>query len=154
MNISLQLDERTLTQTVERQIVDVQQPVQQAMAEQFRDIVMSNFGETGLDRPAPWPPLSDRSAIGRAYIRKVGRTYATLYLTGAMAGAVRQTDGPDGSSVSLSDTDVAYATRHHDGQGVPKRRVFPILDDGNITDKSKAMTIDAAAIMLQEVFRG
>ena len=155
MNFSLQLDDRALADVVSRQITAVQAPVQQGMAEQLRDIVMSNFGPTGIDRPAPWPPLSDRSEVGRAYIRKVGRTYATLYETGAMAGAVRQTDELFASTVSLSDTDCAYATRHHEGSELlPRRRVFPILDDNSITEKSKAMVIDAAAQVLQEALHG
>jgi len=154
MNLTMTLDERELNQIIAQKVESAQPHIQQAMAEQFRDIVMSNFGPTGIDRPAPWPPLSDRSEVGRAYIRKVGRTYATLYLTGAMASAVRQIDGKDVSSVSLSDSDVPYSTMHHDGsERVPRRRVFPILDDGNITEKSKQMVIDAAAQTLNNVMK-
>jgi len=155
MNLTMTLDEHELNQIIDQKVESAQPHIQQAMGEMFKDIVMSNFGPTGIDRPAPWPPLSDRSAIGRAYIRKVGRSFATLYETGAMAGAVRETDMPDVSSVSLSDTDCPYATRHHEGGGnLPRRRVFPILDDGNITDRSKAMVMDAAQIAATEVFHG
>ncbi len=75
------INERELDQIIEQKATEAQPHIQQAMGEMFKDIVMSNFGPTGIDRPAPWPPLSDRSAIGRAYIRKVGRSFATLYET-------------------------------------------------------------------------
>ena len=154
MNFSLNLDATAIAGQLSGQVESLAPPVQQAMAEMFKDIVMSNFGESGLDRPAPWPPLSDRSEIGRAYIRKVGRTYATLYETGLMAGSVNQTNTPAGSSVSLSDQDCPYATRHHEGSELlPRRRVFPILDDGNITEKSKEMVLDAARLALQEAMQ-
>ncbi len=154
MNFSLTLNEAELADTITSHLTAVVPAVQHGMAEMFKDVVMSNFGQTGIDRPEPWPPLSDRSEIGRAYIRKVGRTFSTLYETGLMASAVRQTDSPDGSSVSLSDQDCPYATRHHEGTEIlPRRRVFPILDDGQITDKSKEMVLDAAKISFQEAMR-
>lgn len=139
---------------MERTLAACRPAIQQGMGEQFRDIVMSNFGPTGVDRPYPWPPLSDRSEIGRAYIRKVGRTYATLYETGTMAGAVRQTDELFGSEVSLSDQDVPYATRHHDGApGLPMRRVFPILTGGQITDYTTKAVVEAAQQVASEVLK-
>lgn len=154
MNIALNLDERALTSILTAKLDDVQLPVQQGMAEQFKDIVMSNFGPTGVDRPAVWPPLSDRSEVGRAYIKKVGRTFATLYETGAMAGAVRKTDELFASEVSLSDSDCPYASRHHTGTTkLPRRRVFPIRDDESITPYSKEAVMDAAKQVVQEVLK-
>lgn len=151
MTFSMQLDERALGQLMTAKLASTQIPVQTGMGEQLKDIVMSNFGETGVDRPAPWPPLSDRSEVGRAYIRKVGRSYATLHETGAMAGAVRQDNELTGSEVSLSDTDCKYATIHHTGSSLmPRRRVFPILDNGEITAFSKEAVLDAAKQVLQE----
>lgn len=129
-------------------------PVQQGMAEQFRDIVMSNFGPTGVDRPYVWPPLSDRSEIGRAYIRQVGRSYATLFESGLMASAVRTTDELFESTVSLSDQDCPYASKHHWGApGLPMRRVFPILTGGQVTPYTIKACLDAAQQIVSEVLR-
>ena len=156
MNLSIQFDETKFTAEITAKLAGVKFPVQMAMGEQMRDIVMSNFGATGVDRPEPWPPLSDRSEVGRAYIRKVGRSYATLYESGFMAGCVRNTDELDGSAVSLSDSDCPYATRHHFGDpahNLPQRRVFPIRRDGSITDYSKEAVIDAAKQQLSESLR-
>jgi len=151
MNLSIQFDETKFTAEITAKLAGVKVPVQMAMGEQMRDIVMSNFGATGVDRPEPWPPLSDRSEVGRAYIRKVGRSFATLYETGAMAGAVRETDELDGSKISLSDSDCPYATKHHEGTNImPRRRVFPIRNDGTITDYSKEAVIDAAKQQLAQ----
>ena len=151
VNLSIQFDETKFAAEITAKLAGVKVPVQMAMGEQMRDIVMSNFGATGVDRPEPWPPLSDRSEVGRAYIRKVGRSYATLYESGFMAGCVRNTDELDGSKVSLSDSDVPYASKHHFGtHNMPQRRVFPIHRDGNMTDYSKEAVIDAAKQQLAE----
>src|ERR1039457_1607949 len=89
---------------VKSRLEATRQPVQAAMAEQYFQVVQSNFGETGMDRPWEFQPLSDRSAVGRAYIMRVGRTYATLYDTGKMFSTVHM-DGtnPEGASVSMEN---------------------------------------------------
>jgi hypothetical protein len=149
----------TVNITVQVNIGDVfgklKQPAQDAMSEQYLQIVQSNFGPTGIDRPWPWDQLSDRSAIGRAYIKKVGRTYATLYETGALFNnsLSRDSSNPDAATVTMRDTSAApYATRHHYGAWpLPPRRVFPMRADGSVTaDTGKAVT-DAAQQAINEV---
>lgn len=89
---------------------------------------MENFGASGVDRPWAWAPLSP------AYAKKVGRSYATLVVTGALRNSVKKTEGQDCAVVSMSDSDVPYATRHHRGSGnLPARRVFPLNEDGSPT---------------------
>ena len=157
MNLSIEFDAREFEAEVQVKLGSVRTRIQDAMAEQFRDIVMANFGPPpGLDRPEPWADLSDRSAIGRAYILKVNRRFATLYETGAMAGAVRTSSFDDHARVSLSDADCAYATRHHWGdpaRNLPVRRVFPINLDGSVTDYTMNAVIEAAVHELQEAMR-
>ena len=153
MTSTIQFNEKQFTAEISEKLLSVRFPMQMAMGEQMRDIVMSNFGATGVDRPEPWPPLSDRSEIGRRYIHKVGRNYATLYESGFMAGCVRTTDEFEGAVVSLSDSDVPYATRHHNGDpwhNLPQRRVFPIRNDGSMTEFSKDAVIEAAKQQLAE----
>ena len=149
MNITATFDAAALESSLAVNINEVVPRVQAAMAEQTRDIVMSNFGATGVDRPLPWEPLSNHAPY--FYAQKVGRPFATLYVTGAMAGAVRTTNDPEASSVSLSDADCSYASKHHYGtDGMPIRRVFPINLDGSITQYTMDAVISAAAQELQE----
>ena len=135
----------------------LRQPVQAAMAEQYLEVVQSNFGATGLDRPWPWEPLSDRSAVGKAYIKKVGRTYATLFETGSMFSTTLHSDSanPEAATVSMVDSaEAPYATRHHHGGGnLPARRVFPMNEDGTCTEMTLGMVRDAAIQTVKENFR-
>ena len=125
---------------------------QKAMTEAYYAVVQANFGPTGWDRPWEWAPLSDRSAVGRAYIQQVGRTYATLHLTGAMQNAVKM--DPETGTVSLSDSDVPYATRHHNGAWpLPPRRVFPMRADGKATQRTLELVTQAAQVGVQAALR-
>lgn len=112
-----------------------------AMGERFEQIVHGNFGIAGVDRPNAWAPLSP------AYAKKVGREIATLRLTGALEAAIKR-GGSEGESVtvSVSDSDVPYATVHQTG-GVrmPKRPYFPIGDDGQVLDWTERQVVEAAA---------
>src|SRR5574343_1931252 len=81
--------------------------MQAAMAAAYVDVVASNLGESGVDRPFAWAPLSP------AYAKKVGRTHATLYVTGELARAVKVDDSlAQHSTVSVSDSDCSYAVAH------------------------------------------
>ena len=135
----------------------VRSRIQMAMGEQFKDIVVSNFGPVGIDRPYPWAPLSDWSAIGRKYIQKVGRPYATLHETGKLLSKLTLTNELEASRVSLTDdAECPYATRHHWGDTahhLPMRRVFPIKIDGSITDYTHDAVMHAAVQELQEALK-
>lgn len=136
----------------------VKQPVQAAMAEQYLQVVQSNFGATGFDRPWEWDPLSDRSVRGRSYIQKVGRTYATLFETGALFSTALHSDSanPEAATVSMTDSaEAPYATRHHYGDpstNLPARRVFPMNADGTCTETTTGLVLDAAKQVIKEAF--
>lgn len=154
MQITATIDTTDFEGPLEKKIDSVRLHVVEAMTATVYDIVMRNFGPAGIDRPFDWAPLSNRAPY--FYASQVGRPYATLRVTGAMEGAVRNSVEPDGGSVSLSDNDCPYATRHHYGDpshNLPMRRVFPINLDGTITDYTQNATIDAAATALEAELR-
>jgi hypothetical protein len=120
--------------------------VNAAMGQRFYELVQGNIGVAGVDRPMSWAPLSP------AYARKVGRTIATLNLTGDLRSAI-MVGGAEGESVtvSVSDSDVPYATIHQTG-GVrmPKRPYFPIDDNGKILPYTASEVVAAASKALGE----
>lgn len=150
-----------VAQELQRKIELVRSDVQLAMAEAFEDTVLNNFGPVGEDRPWEWQPLSNRSPVGRAYIKEVGRTYATLERTGAMKSAVKIESSMESADVVLSDSDCSYATRHHKGipEGnrayfaLPSRRVFPIDEANEVTPYTFRKVVDAAADALGRMLR-
>lgn len=111
----------------------VKQPVHEAMTGAVHTVVLNNFGSSGPLRPFDWQPLSEK------YARKVGRTFATLYVTGALKDTVRKDVTAEAGVVSMSNTGmVPYAMAHHHGNPgnfgwtmpgsgeLPARRVFPL----------------------------
>ena len=157
MNVSLsipasemQLFQRSLMNRFE----EAKQPVQGAMGERFFEIVRSNFGDYGIDRPTEWAPLSDRSAIGRNYIRKVGRTHATLFVTGHLESSIKFESNEDSAKVSVSDNDCEYATDLQFGnpaKNLPARPYFPIEPNGEITPFTTDQVNEAASQELQRI---
>ena len=97
--------------------------MQAAMAAAYVDVVASNLGNSGVDRPFAWAPLSP------AYAKKVGRSYATLYVSGDLARAVKVDNSlAQHSTVSVSDDDCPYACAHQFGyppRNLPARPYFP-----------------------------
>jgi phage gpG-like protein len=127
--------------------------VLKAMSDRCYAIIMANFGIAGPERPWAWEPLS------YAYAQKVGRTFATLEVSGALKASVVQ-GGFEGESttVSMSDSSVPYATAHHFGSpsgnrkhpGLPARRVFPVDERGEVLDWTRSEVAEAARQALQE----
>lgn len=127
-----------------------QPAVQGAMRDRFYEMVMSNFGVAGADRPWHWQPLSP------AYAKKVGRDIATLYVSGALKDSVMkggEGSGTAGATVSMSDSSVPYATAHHRGvpenrgsvrRGLPARRVFPLTSANNVMPYTREQVVEAA----------
>ncbi len=116
MNIRYTFDESKLVRDLDGVLEKVQEPVQEIMAKAFEDCTRANFGMVGFERPNDWPPLNP------IYAMKVGRTYATLEVTGAMKSQLRT----EGNVVKLTDDEVQYALRHEKGRGVPVRSIFPM----------------------------
>ena len=127
-------------------IEEARPAVNAAMGQRFYELVQGNIGVAGVDRPMAWAPLSP------AYARKVGRTIATLHLTGDLRSAI-MVGGAEGESieVSVSDSDVPYATVHQTGGArMPKRPYFPIDDSGKILPYTASEVVAAASKALGE----
>lgn len=108
---------------LQRDFDSIRQEVQGAMADAYYSVVIQNIGDTGFDRPAPWPPLSP------GYAKAVGRKHATLFVTGKLMSAIRKDNSSaDAATVSVSDNDCEYAVAHQYGyppKNLPARPYFP-----------------------------
>lgn len=137
---------------VERRVELAREAGLRAMRDRFYDIVSANFGIAGPERPWAWEPLSPR------YARKVGRPYATLFVTGALKASIMK-GGTFGESttVSMANSSVPYVTAHHDGSpsgnrshpGLPARRVFPLDDNDQVTEWARSEVVAAAEAELR-----
>lgn len=110
-----------------------------------RDTV-ANFGLSGTDRPSPWKPLSKR------YAKRVGRTAATLEVTGSLMRSLRigQSDG-EAITVYTDDPKAAY---HQFGEGNnPLRPFFPITPEGQLTPRARNRIETAAQLETQRILR-
>lgn len=154
MKISLNIRDSDLvsfSKEIRQKIEDAKPAVQAAMALEFQEIVLSNFGASGQYRPwSGWPPLSP------AYARKVGRDFATLEVSGKLKNSifVSADKAPDCMVVEADDARVPYSTVHQYGGGnnIPRREYFPVFDDGamfypEINDRVQA----AAEAKLMEI---
>lgn len=153
----------TVNVNIEQVVVDRLEGVrlrgQSAMADAFYNVVMANFGSVGFDRPHDWQSLSER------YARTVGRSFATLLVTGALKGTVaKDATDPAAARVTMSNTpSVPYAVAHHQGNppnfgwtargsgALPARRVFP-LDPATdeVTETTARIVEQAAAAAVKE----
>jgi len=148
ININIEVNVNVFLGPVIERLESIRQPVQSAMADAYCGVVLENFGASGVDRPWAWAPLSP------SYAKKVGRSYATLVVSGALKNSVKKTDGRECSTVSMSDSDVSYATRHHHGGGnLPARRVFPIREDGSSTPGVVEAIVGVAQQKVAEVLK-
>jgi len=141
--LSLSLGDSSALAGLESAVAWAVGEAQAAMAARYGEIVRSNFGESGLDRPSAWPPLSP------SYAKEVGRTYATLFVSGALFSAVR-VDAQD-ARVSASNADAPYATAHQFGNpagNLPARPYFPVAADGGPTEYTRGEVLAAAAAAL------
>lgn len=127
----------------------VRPQVQASMGERLLEIVRSNFGAIGVNRPIDWVPLTD------PYARKVRRDYATLYVTGALEGAVKLDVDNDRARVGVSDADVPYATIHQYGSPgkMPPRPYFPLVN-GELTQFSQEQVTEAGRAELGRLLGG
>ena len=133
MNAQFTFDQNKLERDLTGIFEGVKEPTQDAMALAFESCVRGNFGFIGFERPNEWPLLSP------AYAKRVGRTVATLELTGAMIGQLRA----EGNVVRLTDDSVPYALKHEEARGVPRRSVFPMVD-GECLPRTYATVQEAA----------
>lgn len=128
--------------------------VQGKMAERYWLLVQNNLGPTGEARPNVWPPLSN-SPAGKAYQRKVGRSYATLLETGALAAAIKL--DRENATVSVNSNDCEYALAHQYGYpkgNLPARGYFPFDESGQPTMYAQAAVEEAAAEAVKQMLTG
>lgn len=143
MNFSLSIDmisiERLSAEIFERAKPDMLA----TMANRYASIVHNNFGDSGEDRPFPWPSLSG------AYAFKYhgGDRTPRLQLTGELQASIQIYEGDDYSAVW---TDNPYAetmqwgSEADDRFNVPARPFFPLYENGTLTPYSEAECIMAA----------
>lgn len=85
-------------------------------------ITKENFNST-VGRPIEWAPLSPK------YAKRVGRSHATLYVSGRLFAGFQMTAGHDSAVIS---NDVIHAAAHQYGvsaRNLPARPFVPILGD-------------------------
>lgn len=149
MVIELDISTSDLAEQIRARFEEVKVPIQAAMAGRFREIVLQNFGETGTDRPVEWEALRSKR-----YAKKVGRDYATLYVSGKLMDSVKiDPYNQDGAVVS---TDCKYANTHQWGdesRNIAERPFFPITKEGNITPYAESQVIEAAQNEVSRLFR-
>jgi len=124
---------------------------QNAMATAFKITAQNNLGLDGEDRPTEWPDLSS-SERGLKYQKKVGRSIATLYETGALHDSivVDESDQSESSAV-VCESEYGYAQQNGDETtGLPARPFFPIVGD-ELTPYTEAKCIEAAQDRLETI---
>jgi len=121
--------------------------VHRAMANRYRDIVRANFGFSGIDRPTPWRPLSDRyrnylSRMGKAKPSDARRGVATLFRTGRLFASIRASSDSqaghvisDGVPYNIIQQFGGFIRRAFDNKPItiPPRPYFPFYRDGRPT---------------------
>lgn len=131
-------------------IQKVRAPVHAAMAGQFYQCVLDNFGASGSFRIHQWAQLSP------AYARKVRRDYATLNVTGKLRSAIKKSSSEINGRVSVSKGECEYSLAHQFGypkNNLPARPYFPIYTDGTVLGSVKHLVRDAAQLALTASLR-
>ena len=139
-----------LGRNLKTEIEPARQSAQNAMADIFHQITLSNFGMQGMDRPSEWADLSP------AYAKKVHREAATLNVSGALIGAIKVAYAEDASTVSVSSDDIPYALAHQFGNpkgNLPARPYFPIDVNGQVTQYTREQVLDIAKIQFARELR-
>ena len=96
----------------------------------IQDISVLNFGADGIARPNEW------RALTRKYANKFhqGDRTPKLILSGHLLASFKHSISD--TSATLTNT-ADYADSHHFGEAyrnLPKRRFYPVDDDGNLTE--------------------
>ncbi len=86
------------------------------------DWVRRNFSSEGrllVDFPTGWPPLASSTLLSR---RRRGKSFKLLHDSGALRGGFTLAVN---ERRAVLNNPVQYAPRHHLGQGLPRRPIFP-----------------------------
>jgi phage gpG-like protein len=110
----------------------------EAMGAKLILITRQNFGSSGPNRSSDWKSLSKR------YAKKVGRSYATLDVTGKLFRSFRMTTAAH-RYVIVKTTGIPYASAHQFGRNnMPWRPFFPIDRYGQLTSYARREVTKAA----------
>lgn len=142
------LELNRLQPQLNRRFQSFRKPTHQAMADQFRQCTHDNLGSAGVFRPHQWKALSP------SYARKVGRTYATLFVSGILKAAIKARANEDHGSVSVSKADCEYSLAHQFGvpeRNLPDRPYFPIRKDGEIVRAVVDLVIKSAQLAIRRL---
>ncbi len=127
---------------------EIKVKAQDYMAIAFSDVVLQNFGENGINRPNDWRILGEQYALDY----HDGDRTPTLVLSGDAMRSINVRLGDYESSECFSDNE--YLAEHQTGnpeRGLPKRPVFPMYDNGEITPYTTEQCLNAAQNALNEV---
>lgn len=145
MNVTVTIDEPGFLQSINKCFEQVKMSCHEAMVEQFKDMVISNFGVSGTSRPKEWAQLS----YGYAKKYHKGDRTPTLILSGDMMASVNGMADSESGTVSC---DSSYAAIHQWGleneEGLPMsaRPFFPIVGNENksfLTPEAEKACLDA-----------
>lgn len=144
MNVTLEIRNADLAaalEGVDAALWQVRSNVQLAMGSEFQEAVWDNIGDSGLDRPVPWPPLSPK------YARRVGRNHATLYVSGALKHSIKLDNSDPEGCLVFFDGSVPYGMVHQFGGGnnIPARPYFPVDESGEVMPRTRER-VEAAAL--------
>lgn len=139
--------------SIKDQINEASNKIEWAMAQKFQECVLANFGPSG-----PYRPWSGWHELSPAYAKKVKRTYATLFVSGALKGNILIELEGNSFKVVSDNSRVPYATAHQEGNpkgnrghpGLPAREYFPMTEDGEVTRQVQDIVLEAAYKATQE----
>lgn len=110
-----------------------------AMAQAYLRLVQGTFGQHGEFRQSEWQPLSPR------YAKRVGRPYATLYVSGRLYRSISAS--ADAQAGHVISEGVPYNLTHQQGyppRNIPRRPFFPMWPNGQPTDLAVKTVTEAA----------
>ena len=132
-----------MTDAILGAIESAQPAVEEHMAKVYCDIVKSNIGDSGPAREIEWAPLVPW------YAKKVGRSHATLRVTGELLASIK----PVQNTVEANSS---YAAAHQEGvlsKNLPRRPFFPMKANNDPTEYAQNAMQNAAADKLSEVLQ-
>jgi len=123
------------------------------MISDIRLMTLSNFGEMMDGSMRPW---TNEMLVSKDYARQVGRLFATLVRTEDERARCKGTKWEGGTGEHLKDAFVTeiradsasftntldYASKHQNGEEVPRRPFFPVESNGELSNLAKQRQIE------------
>lgn len=130
-----------------------QRRVTMAMGKAFFDISRANLGVSGVDRPTPWPALSER------YKRQLQRNspgsplIPTLLRSGSLLNSIRIQSDSTSCKVYSNSPYAASQQYGYKGRNLPARPYFPIVGD-ELTVFANGKVLAAANSEMLKIVKG